>query len=82
MTGDWVHTRARFPGRCRKGSGGCGRPIQREDRVWLRRPVPGKRVYSVLICHNCGVANGLRSNAEAKVPAHYDPDAFLPPGDR
>jgi hypothetical protein len=51
--------------------------------VWLRRPAPGKRIYNVLICHNCGVANGLHIEkvVEPEAPA-YNYDHLLPPGAR
>lgn len=59
MNADWRFLTARYPGTCRKGSGGCGRDIAAGSKAWMRLPAHGRRHFTVLMCTRCGERKGL-----------------------
>jgi hypothetical protein len=59
MSHDWRLLKARYPGTCRKLSGGCGGRVRSGETVLMRLPEPGRRHFTVLQCTRCALRNGL-----------------------
>jgi hypothetical protein len=82
---EWVRKVPRIPVNCSKRDGGCGNLIGTWSQTTWGLPPGTRRKWWRFLCGKCAQKVGLLPSKPGSISppvTFYDPDAFLPPGDR